>query len=705
MRAHDSYLSKLLKLGETGFYIPVFQRNYDWDTENCQQLFSDLEIIAETKREHFIGNIVYVSSGTATDQVYNIIDGQQRITSVMLLMKALHDLTDDPKLQKQIRYGYLLNADDGDDIKVKLKQVESDSSIFEKLILHIEFHEEDFTEEEQGSNIYKNYMFFREQIMESPISIPDLYTAVSLLEIIDVVLTSEDPQEVFESMNSTGKNLKNTDLLRNYLLMALSHSEQEMFYKKYWAKIQNNVGSKMMDQYMAHYLIMKRKSDSINIKRRSSKISKNNLYECYKIYFNNNPEYKQKTGIEILLSDMYRYSTVYRRIVNNSEISSDLDKAIYELIYELNADSAAIFLLYLLDYQEQNGISEDEMLKAVKACISYVFRVKMLKGTIGSQFFALAIQYFDRCDDSYSFVDKVWKALTSGQGSYRFPRDLEFQNAFENKDIFLEFKPPIIRYILYKFEKKRTKEIVDPESATIEHILPQDTKLWRDHLAKLSDNSYIEYKHKIGNLTLTKHNSEMSNSSFDQKKSVYEHSNYIITRELTKYNDWSSKEIKQRCADMATEAVSIWALPEAYNQETETTVVFNMDDDTDALFETLKSMIFEHYYLMDEITNKSYINYKLNKTNIISVVPRQTGLIVYLSAKKEELSPNTNLEDMSQKSHLGKGDSMMRITKEDDIWQLFKYIDQILDRMDATQNMTKSKNRDGEKSTVQKTII
>ena len=136
MRAHDSYLSKLLKLGDTEFYIPVFQRNYDWDVDNCQQLFSDLETIALSHRDHFIGNIVYVSTGTATDANYNVIDGQQRITSVMLFMKAIHDLSSDPKLQKQIRNGYLLSSDDEDELKVKLKQVESDHVVFEKLILH-----------------------------------------------------------------------------------------------------------------------------------------------------------------------------------------------------------------------------------------------------------------------------------------------------------------------------------------------------------------------------------------------------------------------------------------------------------------------------------------------------------------------------------------------------------------------------------------
>ena len=675
MRAHDSYLSKLLKLGDTVFYIPVFQRNYDWDTDNCQQLFSDLETIAITHRDHFIGNIVYVSTGTATEQNYNIIDGQQRITSVLLFLKAIHDLTEESKIKKQIRNGYLLSSDDEEEVKVKLKQVESDSYIFEKLILHKEFREDNFTAAEKESNIYRNYSFFKERITESPVPLEELYNAVSLLEIIDVLLTSEDPQEVFESMNSTGKNLTNTDLLRNYLLMALPRSTQERLYKKYWAKIQKNVGTKMMEQYMVHYLIMKRKSDSINLHQRSSKINKNNLYDSYKLYFSQDD--KKDNGTEKLLSDMYRYSTVYRRIVNNDKIKTDLDKAIYELIYELNADQAAIFLLYLLDYQEQHNVLETEMYEAVNACISYVFRLKMFKGSVSSQFFALAIQYFDRSDEATSFVDRVWKALTSGQGSYRFPRDREFQNAFETKDMYLEFKPPFIRYILYKFERCKTKEIVDPANATIEHILPRDAKRWVSHLMNISDNSYPEFIHKIGNLTLTKLNAEMSNDTFDKKKEVYKTSNYYITRALAEYNDWNSTEIRKRCTNMATEAVSIWSLPDEYNRETESDIFFNMDETTEALFDTLRETVTEFDKSITEVLNKHYINYKHGKRNLISVIPRQSYLSVVLAAKREELYPNDKLEDVSYKGHLGNGDAMMRVESEDDIWQMLEYIEQI----------------------------
>lgn len=607
MKAHDSYLTSLLKLSDAVFNIPVYQRNYDWDTDNCLQLFSDLETITVTGKDHFIGSIVYISIGTATGPEYNIIDGQQRITSVMLFLKALHDYSDNELFRKQIKRGFLINIGLDDAPKMKLKQVESDSTVYEKIIMQEEFNEAAFTAMEKATHVFKNYLFFKERISQSIADLPSLYNAVFKLEIIDVCLTTEDPQEVFESMNSTGKSLTNTDLLRNYLLMDLSHSKQEKLYKKYWSQIEKNVGLEWMEQYMVHYLIMKRKSDSMHINRRSAKVNKNTLYDSYKIYFP--PESKQDDGTEKLMEDMYRYSVLYRKIVNNDNPDTPFAKAVHEIIHELSAEHVAVFLLYLLNVQQEQQISDEEMLAAVHACISYVFRVRIFKGSTSNQFFALAIQYFERGDESTPFIDRVWDALTSGQGRYRFPKDREFRNTFENMDMYLEFKPPMIRYILYKFERRRTKEVVEPENVTIEHILPQEPKEWISHLVNIHDNDYLENTHKIGNLTLTKLNSEVSNDPFEKKKQFYENSGYAITREIAEHNDWNSTEIRKRSSSMANEAVDIWSLPEKYNQEQSVSTWQIMDDDTEVLFDELRDMIKDYDHSIYEEPKKSFVNF------------------------------------------------------------------------------------------------
>ena len=675
MRAHDAYLHTLITMNGAVFSIPVYQRNYDWSTDNCQQLFSDLETITVTQKDHFIGSIVYISVGTATEPAHNIIDGQQRITSVMLFLKALHDLSDDLKFKKKIKRTFLVDTGLDDEPKMKLKQVESDSVVYEKIIMPDVVNDEAFSEAEKQTNVYRNYRFFIDKIKQSPATLEQLYDAVFKLEIIDVCLTNEDPQEVFESMNSTGKTLTNTDLLRNYLLMTLQSTTQTRLYKHYWAQIEKNVGLKRMEQFMVHYLIVQRKSDSIHIRRRSSKVNKNTLYDCYKIYFPS--EVKTDETIERLLEDMYRYSIIYRKIVNNREAHTDLDKAIQELIEELNAEPAAIFLMYLLYIQEKEHISDEEMLEAVKACISYVFRIRIFKGSVSNQFFALAIQAFERDGEDTPFINRVWDALTSGQGSYRFPRDREFQSAFETRDIYLEFKPPMIRYILYKFERRKTKEVVEPENATIEHILPQDTKKWRAHLLELRDIQFDDCMHKIGNLTLTKLNSEASNDSFEDKKKVYEKSGYAITREIAGYADWTSKDIKARSASMAKEAIEMWSLPAVYNNGVDTTELISMDETCEELFTQLQSVIRECYPLLYEDQKKVYVNLVYEKTILLSLVPRQSMMHVTLNAPISVLSPNDNLEDIGSKGHWGVGECRMEVKDEDDIWQVVDYIEQI----------------------------
>lgn len=676
MKAHDSYLTALLKLSDAVFNIPVYQRNYDWDADNCKQLFQDIETITMTGKDHFIGSIVYISIGTATEPYYNIIDGQQRITSVMLFLKALHDSTEDQRFKKQVRHGFLINLGLDDTPKMKLKQIESDRSVYERIIMQDDFDEKVFSDEEKNSNVYKNYSCFKDLILQSTVLIQDLYNAVFKLEIIDVCLTTEDPQEVFESMNSTGRSLTNTDLLRNYLLMDLTHSEQEKLYKKYWSQIEKNVGTKQMDAYMVHYLIMKRKSDSINIRRKSAKINKNTLYECYKIYFP--PENKKDGGTEKLLDDMYRHSVTYGRILSGKRKTA-LDKAIYEVIYDLSADPVAVFLMYLLHEQENSGITDEEMVAAVKACISCVFRVRIFKGSVSPQFFALAIQSYEKGDSSKPFADRVWDSLVTGSGSYRFPRDREFQDAFENKNMYLEFKPPMLRYMLYKYERARTKDVVEPTDVTIEHILPQDTKEWQKHLADIHDYEYRDLVHRIGNLTLTKMNSEASNDPFSQKKLVYEKSGYTITREIGKKADWNSKEIKERSTSMAKEALALWPLPERYNQDGDSVwESTSMNDETEELFNRFREMIRDYDASIYEEPKKMYINYLRDKKVLFSIVPAQDMLRVTFNVKIGKLTPNDELEDISSKGHWGVGACRMVVRSENDIWTALEYIQQII---------------------------
>ena len=676
MRAHDSYLTTLLNQTNSIFNIPVYQRNYDWDTVNCRQLFNDIEVIALTGKDHFIGSIVYVSVGTASIPEFNIIDGQQRITSVLLLMKALYDSTDNETLKKVIKYTYLVNKDLDNLIKIKLKQVESDSGVFEKIIMLDEISDNAFTEEEKGSNVYKNYRSFVKNIEQSSVDIEDLYNAIFKLAIIDVRLTTEDPQEVFESMNSTGKSLTNTDLLRNYLLMNLSNELQTRLYKQYWLQIEKMIGPSAMEPFMVNYLIIKRKSDTISLRKKTSKINKISLYESYKNYYSATA--KSDKATEELLKDMLKYAPYYKRLFKRTDINNELDKSFYELIYELNGDPASVFIMYLME----SGRTDAELLEATKACISYTFRQRCLSrgNAISNQFFSSTIQNYEKCDSKFSFIEKVWNALLSGKGRYSCPTDAMFEETFRTKNMYLELKLPLVRYILYKFETALTKEIVKEDDVTIEHILPQNTTKWQKYLLNIRDSEYNEYMNKIGNLTLTKYNSELSNEPFDKKKEFYKDSGYKITRDLASNTEWNSATIKERCASMAKEALILWPVPEDKSKTDDAAQSYYMNDDVAELLDELRSSIKEFYPFTKENLLKVNINILKDDKIVGSIVPRYSLLYMVFNTDIEQFDSKENLEDISQIGHWGVGNTRMKISSEDDIWTALDNIQHMIDK-------------------------
>lgn len=675
MRAHDSYLTTLLNQSNAIFNIPVYQRNYDWDIVNCQQLFNDIETIAYTGKDHFIGSIVYISLGTATVPEYNIIDGQQRITSVLLLLKALYDTVKDEKLKKVIKYSFLVNRDFDDETKIKLKQIESDSGVFEKIIMLDAVDEKHFTEKEKNSNVYRNYVEFKRCLEMTDVSEEDIYNAIFKLGIIDVCLTSEDPQEVFESMNSTGKSLTNTDLLRNYLLMNLASDLQNRLYKQYWLQIEKTINPSSMEWFMVYYLIVKRKTNSITLNKKKNNINRTTLYDAYKIHYP--AEQKSNEATESLLKDMLKFAPYYRRLFKQEDIKTDLDKAFYELMYKLNGDAAAIFLMYLMDI----GTSDDDLLNATNACISYALRQRVYKGkTVSPQFFGYVIQYFERGDESLDFMGRVWNALISGKGTYAFPDNSQFEEIFRNKNMYLELKPQMVRYILYKFESDLTKEVVIEDNATIEHILPQNTTKWQKYLLSMRDNEYNDYINKIGNLTLTKYNSEISNEPFDDKKEFYEQSGYKLTREIAKKEVWNTNEIKNRSSEMAKKALELWPLPVVIDQSNEQYEYNVMDDNTEELFEELRLSIKELYPFTTEKSQKQYLNILKGERPIMSMIPLQSYFNVTFCAEVDKFTDQSKLEDISGKSHWGIGYSRYSVTNEDDLWKVLEYLQEMIDK-------------------------
>ena len=554
------------------FVIPVYQRNYDWKVENCEQLFGDIVHIIESKKPHFIGTFVYQETvGADIFRELIIIDGQQRITSIILIAKVLYDLEDDDDLREDIRSTFIKHSRGELKGKCKLRPTEYDSATFDKLMSDAAFAEKNFAAQEKSSAMYGNYCFFHKKISDSKFKPKDFFNAICKLNVVSILLEDENPQEIFESLNSTGLDLSPADLIRNSLLMPLDYARQEELYKTYWLKIEDLLRpSDNVENFIKQYLIAKRKSNAV-METQKQQLNKRNLYDAFKKYFAAN---FSDDAAETCLADMLRYAKFFRRLIFNDDTEFDklsaLDKKFYELVYLLDAVNAPIVLMYLLDRYDLKHFDEATFIKFVDALISFTFRIKVCRGSgITAQFAGNLIARLDDCKDD-SLTEKIfWRAVTFGKGRSAFPKDSKFQEALVSETLYTTIKNDGCKYLLYSLERAaRAKELPSYSEATVEHIMPQNlSDKWKDYLRGRKDSAAHEiWLHTLGNLTLTAYNSELGNGDFDAKKEIYAQSNFSCTRALTNYPEWTSVQIQRRAKTLSAEAVKIWTLPAEFNE-------------------------------------------------------------------------------------------------------------------------------------------
>lgn len=606
MQAGEEKFTKFIS-GEFTFVIPVYQRNYDWLKTNCERLFNDIENIISSKKPHFIGTFVYIydPSVVGVPQEYIIIDGQQRITSIILFAKALYDLTDDEDLKEDIRSKFIKHTTDRRlRNKCRLRPTEYDRITFEKLMSDDSFDENNFFTEEKNSHMYINYQFFREKISTSTSSKEDLFDSISQLNIVAIKLTEENPQEIFESLNSTGLDLTKADLIRNYLLMPLAYDVQEELYKTYWLEIERLLrSSDNVENFLVQYLIAKLKTNDAYAMKASPK----NLYVLFKKFFSN-----KCAGVESCLKDMFRYAKYFHRLLSNDDDKFEnlaaLDKKFYELTFLLKANNAPIILMYLLDRDEREHFDEATFINFVDALISLTFRAKVCKRSGITQQFAGNV--LARLDKENSLdADKFWRALLDSS-KVVFPNDKDFQTALVNKNLYETIKSDGCKYLLYSLERvTRAKELPAYSEASVEHVLPQKlSDSWKKYLKERNDSQTHElWLHTLGNLTLTAYNSELGNDDFDTKKEIYSQSNFSYTRALSKYPEWTSKQIQIRAQKLSDIAIKTWKLPEEFNLRfVNPGDILNLDSDFGALTGTKPAsvLIFE-----TEIKISNWINF------------------------------------------------------------------------------------------------
>ncbi len=691
--------------GKKQFIIPIYQRTYSWTREQCVQLWSDVVKVATHSaiKGHFIGSIVYIREGlvgiTAIPQ-FLVIDGQQRLTTLSLLLLALARTAQQSKESSSVNYddifdSYLINKHGRDEYRYKLLLTQSDKHELISLLDHD--HQPTFGHglHSTTGRLTDNYHFFEEQIQQSDIDLATLYTGISKLVVVDIILDRDhdNPQLIFESLNSTGMDLSQADLIRNYVLMGMNSEAQSKLYKTHWYPMEqlfpHTSDGSSFDRFMRDYLTLKQ-GIIPNIDK---------VYASFKSY------HQERTDISIndLVADIYRYATHYVNFAFLWEGESEL-KRLFGDINALKVDVIYPFLLEVYDDYAQKRLARQDFIAILKLLESYLFRRAICgipTNTLNKVFATLAKEL-----DKERYVESLQRILLQKDSYRRFPGDEEFRSAFVVKDVY-NFR--LRNYLLRKLENTGQKELVNIESCTIEHIMPQNPnvpKAWQQELGPDWKTVHNLYLHTIGNLTLTGYNSELSDRSFQEKRTMtggFEESPLRLNKSLKHVEHWNKNEIEKRAALLAEQAVTIWAIPHfeveqdnngsGASQKTALAEVIGpvehplagfkknstLDDhpflEGNPIFGELRKRILNLDASVREAIFKNYVVYKLS-LNFAAFSGQKKRIILALHMPFTKINdPHGLCEDTSNYAHYGRAEIEISITslnQIDDVMDLVR---------------------------------
>lgn len=549
MVPNEMKLLNMLSNNDVTFFVPPYQRNYEWTTEQCEAFFDDVEKTYEKnshghRTEHFFGSITYFQTERPFGQTNELvlIDGQQRITTTMLFLCAVRDISDDDALKNFINNKYLRNAnarDEDNEYKIKLKQVETDWSVYVHLIL-----QNALTDKEKTTIIYKNYRYFISRLTQFEQNGKDAARLIDLglnkFSVISIELEPdrnewENPQEVFESMNSLGKPLSLADLVRNYLLLGLNGKTQETLYKKYWLHIEQTlpgqVSNYIRDFMQWHYKTSYKKATEANYKE---------LYRIFKEIFSG-------LGAETVMKKLSNCASLYASLLPDGKTGHpNID---YELkdIQFLRVTTAYSFLLALLDAWKGEAFSDDDIVSILHVFKIYIIRRRILGLTQAeNKAFPLYVNYLDQLENAPDKGKAMLDILAHQENRLRLPNDIELGRYLETANFY---NLQSCRFILSLIEEKLTKNRPGDEKIQIEHIMPQTlNQSWKEELGPDYETVHQEYVNTIGNLTLIRHNQELGNKSFSLKKEVYENNAglQIARTDITNRKKWNKASITNR---------------------------------------------------------------------------------------------------------------------------------------------------------------
>lgn len=668
--------------GNKQFLIPVYQRFYSWDIAQCQRLWNDIVTMQkEGKQGHFVGSIVNIAEQAMPTgvQKYMIIDGQQRMTTLSLLLLALRDYgLEHPEDQtinpRRIDNMLLKNEYETGDERFKLLLTESDREVLIALI------ERKPLQGHVNSRIRNNYNFFAKQIESQQLSPAEIYESIGKLQIVNITLDRQmdDAQAIFESLNSTGKELTESDLIRNYVLMGLDAGEQTYVYEHLWRPMEllfeYDKQEFVMDRFFRDYLTMKQ--------TRIPKVDC--VYEEFKKYHLN----CEFSLVRDLCDDLYKFARYYTDMVF-ARSEDDKLRALYQDINSLKMEVSYPFLLKVHNDYSLGIISMDTLIEIINICISYVVRRNIcdiptnslnktfatLKNEIKTEDYLNSIKAFFVLRDDYKI----------------FPTDERFSAVFASRDIY---NMRARNYILRHLEMYNNKGNVVVENYTIEHIMPQNQNLSADWTRMLGDNwkdVQKNYLHTIGNLTLTAYNSEMSDRPFNEKMDMeggFKQSALKLNSYLVMQNEWNEEKIKERGKILTDIALKIWAYPQLTESELAPYLVKNEHEErysiesyntnayTQELFDVLDKRIRNLSPGVKREFKKLYVAYKLD-TNFTDIVFQEKRLRVSINMKFADIVDKYGIcMDITGVGRWGNGDAELFFENIDDIEKVMDIITQ-----------------------------
>ncbi len=671
MKATAAKLLDFLKKSPQ-FVIPIYQRTYSWTEKECRQLWDDIVRAGKVEEvsAHFIGSIVYIEKGlyqVSSQSPLLVIDGQQRLTTVTLLIAALARALDGlPEGQREpvdgfsprkLRNYYLLNPEEEGERRYKLLLSQTDKATL------IAAATGSPPPKESSIRVTENSRLFDDLLAERKDNLAAVCQGLAKVIVVDIALSrdQDNPQLIFESMNSTGRELSQADLIRNFILMGLDPQPQSQLYEHYWRPMEVDFGQESyalhFDAFMRHYLTVKI-GEIPNLR---------DVYESFKAYARSVAVVE--AGVETLVRDIRNFGSYYCAMALGAETDPDLKRAFHDL-RELKVDVAYPLLLELYRDYAENLLTKNDFVAAVRLIESYVFRRTICAIPTNSMNKTFAT--FARTLKKDRYLESM-QAQFLGLPSYRrFPGDEEFKRDIQTRDLY-KFRSRT--YWLRHMENHGRKEPVVVDEYTIEHILPQNENLsnaWKADLGPEWQRIQQTWLHTLGNLTLTRYNSEYSDRPFIEKRDMaggFQESPVRLSAGLGQLDRWDEGAIRERAERLAEKATRVWAAP-ALAPEVAATYgkksgpsgygigdhLYLQGGHTRALFDAFRREILAFDPCVTEEYLKFYVAYKA-ETNFVDVVPQSKRLRLTLNMPFAEINdPKGLCRDVSGMSGWGNGD-------------------------------------------------